>query len=155
MLHIEMSTFAFQRYRMYRKLARFAGSLQDFMEEIVWCGGWKEAIAVDLIAADPAMDRVVICGPRTVEEVDFLRRQDWNCRTIFLYADDQTRFERYCASGERNRDGLGYREFVCKDLREYGWGLAKTANMRNVELVVNEGPVSDMVERVESQMIEA
>jgi adenylate kinase family enzyme len=150
MLHIEMSTFAFQRYRMYRKLARFTGSLQDFMEEVVWSGGWKEAIAVDLVAADPGMDRVVICGPRTVEEVDFLRRQDWNCKTIFLHADDHTRFERYCASGERDRYGLGYREFVSKDLREYGWGLAKTANMRNVEIVVNEGSVSDMIERAES-----
>jgi len=150
MLHIEMSTFAFQRYSIYRKLARFTGSLQDFMEDVVWSGGWKEAIAVDLVAADPGMDRVVISGPRTVEEVDFLRRQDWNCRTIFLYADDHTRFERYCASGERDRYGLGYREFVSKDLREYGWGLAKTANMRNVEIVVNEGSVSDMIERAES-----
>jgi adenylate kinase family enzyme len=154
MLHIEMSTFAFQRYRTYRKLARFAGSLQDFMEEVVWSGGWKEAIAVDLVSADPGMDRVVICGPRTVEEVDFLRRQDWNCRTIFLHTDDHTRFDRYCASGERNRYGLGYREFLGKDLREYGWGLAKTANMRNVDIVVNEGSVSDLVERVQPQMTE-
>jgi len=150
MLHIEMSTFAFQRYRMYRKLTRFAGSLQDFMEEVVWSGGWKEAIAVDLVAADPGMDRVVICGPRTVEEVEFLRRQDWNCKTIFLYADDHKRFDRFCTSGERIRYGLGYREFVSNDLREYGWGLAKAANMRNVEIVVNERSVSDMIERVES-----
>jgi gluconate kinase len=154
MLHIEMSTFAFQRYRMYRKLAPFAGSLQDFMEAVVWSGGWKEAIAVDLVAADPGMDRVVICGPRTVEEVDFLRRQDWKCRTIFLYADDHNRFERYCVSGERNRYGLGYHDFVCRDLREYGWGLAKTANMRDVEIVVNEGTVSEMVEHVGSGMSE-
>jgi hypothetical protein len=95
------------------------------------------------------VDRIVITGPRTVEEVKFLRRQDWNCRTIFLFADDHTRFERYCASGERDRSGLGYREFVSKNLREYGWGLAQTASLRNVDIVINEGSVCEMVERVE------
>ena len=152
MLHMEMSSFAFKRYRTYRQHVRFGGSLQDFMEDVVWRVGRKDTIALDLISADPGVDRVVICGARTVEEVNFIRRQEWNCRTIFLYADEQTRFDRYCKSGERNRSGLGYREFVSNDLREFGWGLAKTANMRNVEIVVNEGPMSGMIQRLESQL---
>jgi adenylate kinase family enzyme len=152
MVHLEMSSFAFKRYHTHRKRERFAGSIHDFMEEVVWRGGRKDTIAADLVSADAGLERVVICGPRTVEEVDLLRRQDWNCRTIFLYADDHTRFDRYCASGERDRCCLGYDEFVSKDLREYGWGLAKTANMDNVEIVINEGALSEMIERVEAQI---
>lgn len=148
MVHIEMSSFAYKRYQDHRKETHFPGSVQDFMEDVAWASGQKEVIASDLVSADPGTDRVVICGPRTVEEVNLLRTQNWNCKTIYLYANGHARYDRYCASGEGNRYGLGYREFVSKDMREYGWGLAKAANLRDVDIVVNEGSIDALVQQV-------
>jgi adenylate kinase family enzyme len=152
MLHLEMSTFALRRYWRHRKQTRFAGSIQDFMEQVVWDCERKDTIAHDLVEADPGSDRVVISGPRTVEEVELLRKVEWNCKTIFLYSDDQTRFDRYCASGENKLSGLGYRGFVSQDLREYGWGLAKTATMKNVDIFINDCSMETLLKRVESKL---
>ena len=112
MVQLEMSSFAFKRYCAHRRKARFAGSLHDFMEDVVWRDGRKDAIVADLLSSDPGVERVVTCCPRTVEEVDLLRRQVWKCRATFLYANERIRYDRYCASGERRRRGFGYREFV-------------------------------------------
>jgi hypothetical protein len=155
MSHLEMSTFALKRYDKHRRLQGFSGTLPDFMEEVVWSSGRRDTIARDLIAAGVDFERVVICGPRRVEEIEYLRRQDWNCRTIYLYAGDHTRFDRYLRSGEAERFGQGYREFVAKNLREYGWGLARAADIKNVELVVNEGSFDELVERVSCHIRES
>jgi adenylate kinase family enzyme len=127
-VHIEMSSFAYQRYQQ----SNFNGSIQEFMEEVVWVNGDKAVIANDLLASQPGLDRVVITGPRTVEEIEVLRSQDWQCATVFLYASSTVRFDRWRSSRDGryvDRYAAGYNEFVLKDLREYGWGLAKIATL--------------------------
>jgi adenylate kinase family enzyme len=146
MIHVEMSSFAYQRYQA-SKLKGFQGSIQDFMEQVVWSHGKKDVIADDVISADPGTDRIVICGPRTVEEVDRLRKHDWSCRTFFLYANSQMRYHRY-ETTQSDRYSLGYPEFVRKDLREYSWGLAKAATMRDVDILVNEDQLSTIMDHI-------
>jgi hypothetical protein len=36
-------------------------------------------------------------------------------------------------------------DFLRKDQRDHGWGLAKTATMRNVEIVINEGSLGTLI----------
>jgi adenylate kinase family enzyme len=145
MVHVEMSSFAYQRYQEYKKHGNFPGSIQDFMERIVWAGGKKELIADDLIQADPGANRIVICGPRTVEEVERLRKHDWNCRPFFLYSNSHLRFDRY-ESSQSDRFALNYSDFVRKDLREYSWGLARAATLRNVDILINEDEISNVID---------
>ncbi len=148
-LHVEMSSFAWRRLQE----ASFEGSIQDFMEDAVWPHDGKNAIAQDLISSHPGVDKVVICGPRTVEEIETLRAQNWNCETVYLFANARKRYDRYVASGKRDRFGVGYREFVERDLRELSWGLAKASTMSNIGIFVNEDTVEDMFRNIATKIL--
>ena len=60
--------------------------------------------------------------------------------------------QRYCASGENKLFGLGYEGFVSRDLREYGWGLAKTATMKDVDIFINDCSMETLQKRVASKL---
>lgn len=150
-LHLEMSSFAWRRLQ---DRPDFTGSIQDFMEQVVWAEQDKDTIAQDLLSSLPAnVEKVVICGPRTVEEIETLRALNWETTTIFLFANATVRYNRYVTSGQMNRYRLGYKELVERDLREFSWGMAKAAAMSKVEVVINEASLSDLFGRVESRVI--
>lgn len=146
-----MSSFAWHRLQ---DRPDFTGSIQDFMEQVVWAERDKDVIAQDLLSSLPTnVEKVVICGSRTVEEIEALRAQNWDTTTIFLFADASVRYNRYVTSGQMNRYRLGYKELVERDLREFSWGIAKAATMSNVEFVINQASLSDLFDRVESRVI--
>jgi adenylate kinase family enzyme len=144
-VHIEMSSFVWQRFQSFPNFKR---SIQDFMEDIVWSGQDKDIIARDLLAAKPDLQKVVICGPRAVEEIETLRAQEWDCTTVFLHSNAQIRFSRYLNAMEQNRYRLSYEELVKKDLREYGWGIAKASALSDVNLVINEGDLEELFAKI-------
>jgi len=145
-VHIEMSSFAWQRFRKYPDFNR---SMQDFMEDVVWSSEEKDVIAKDLLAAKPDLQKVVICGPRAVEEIETLRGETWDCRTIFLHANASLRYARYSSAMQQSRYQLSYEELVKKDLREYAWGIARAGCLSAVELVTNEGELNELFGKIE------
>ncbi|HUB81959.1 MAG TPA: caspase family protein [Bryobacteraceae bacterium] len=143
-VHIEMSSFVWQRRQ--RNLG-FPGAVPEFIEQ-VWRQEGKDIIAKDLLASAPEAEKVFVCGARTVEEIELLRSQDWNCQTIFLYASSSVRYERYVKSGQMKTYDLGYRDLVSRDFRELSWGLARAATMPDVELIINHDGLDEAVEQV-------
>ena len=133
--HVEMSDFAYKRFTSCED---YSGSVQDFMEEVVWKENEKDVIARDVIDSLKNIQKPVISGPRTVEEIETLKRYIPNCLTIYLFANAQLRFKRYETSGKMDRYRLSYKEQVQRDLREFGWGLAKAANLQDMQLIINE-----------------
>jgi shikimate kinase len=92
-VQMEMSSFAWQRFKNRKN---FHGSLQDYMEEVVWTENDKAIIAKDLLESQPDLENVVICGPRTVEEIELLLEQHWNCKALYLFANAHVQYSRYC-----------------------------------------------------------
>ncbi len=151
-LHMEMSSFAWRRLH---DRPDFTGSIQDFMEQVVWAEQDRDIIAHDLLSSLPSnLDKIVICGPRTVEEIEAIRKQNWDITTVFLFANANVRYGRYATSGQMNRYRLGYRELVERDLREFSWGMAKAATMPKVEIIINESTLPTLFERVGSGLIQ-
>lgn len=146
-LHVEMSSFAWQRYERYEAIHDFPGSLQDFMEQVVWGNQEYDIIAKELIDMHTGINRLVVTGPRRVEEIEALRQQAWRITSIYIYANSRMRYRRLTKTSERLlsekrfgvRSQLNYADFVRSDLREYSWGLAKIPSLPNTHLLINEG----------------
>jgi len=142
-IHMEMSMFAWKRFQANKTNT----SLQDFMEHL-WSQQPRDVIAKDLMADLPNVEKFVICGPRTPEELRALRAYDWGCSVVYVYAGTNTRYERYVKSQESGRFRLDYGEFVQKDLREMAWGLAAMGCDRSINLVINEGVLEELFNAV-------
>ena len=134
-LHVEMSSFAWRRFR--EREPSYDGSLQSYLEEVVWPQEGNDILARDLLSSDNNIDQLVVSGARRIEEVHTLQAQQWDILTIFVYADSKLRFQRYIDSGEASLSA-SYKDFVLKDLREYSWGLAHAANIPSVNFIFNE-----------------
>jgi gluconate kinase len=143
--HVEMSSFAWQRYQSRQD---YEGSIQDFMEDVVWANGEFHVIADDLIKESRDLQKLVVCGARRTEEIEALRSQDFDVAAFFIYANSKVRFTRHEEAAGKNRYALSYRDFVKKDMQEYGWGLAKTSSMRDVALEINEGTLEQSLNRI-------
>jgi hypothetical protein len=138
--HSEMSSFAWKRYDEWdQKKQR---SIQDFMEDVVWTPGNEDLIARDMLAANAAMEHVVVCGPRRPEEVETILQSGWNVVPIFIHAHTGLRFGRFAASTAQTRHAPDYSDFVKRDMRELAWGVAKTATLPRVDLITNEGDLA-------------
>lgn len=135
-VHAEMSSFAWNRFNSYNTENNFMGTLQEFMEDEVWKNGDEDIIAKDLISAYRGIDKIVVCGARRPEEIETIVKQGWNVSQIFVFANSSVRFKRL--QNQSDRYGPNYKEFIKKDLLEFGWGMAKMPSMKNMELVINE-----------------
>ncbi|GEP44799.1 caspase family protein [Brevifollis gellanilyticus] len=141
-VHVEMSTFAWQRYLQAES---FAGNIQEFMEDVVWKDNSFDVIARDLLDSRLDMNKIVICGSRRPEEIETLKKQGWNMIELYLYANSSLRFKRHLDSSPKSRFGVDYRAFVKRDMQEYAWGLAKVATMPNFKLLTNEGSIESLL----------
>ena len=124
---MELSSFAWKRLQAR---SDFNGTIHDFMEEVVWAEEDKAIIARDLIDSLPdGPAGLVICGARTTEEIEILREQNWDALSLYLYSNASLRHKRYVNSGLMTRYGLGYKDLVLRDMREYSWGIAKVPSI--------------------------
>lgn len=140
-VHIEMSSFAWQRFQADPE---YQGSIQDFMEEVVWLPGDEDVIARDLIEAHGAVDRLVVCGPRRPEEIETIRAQGWDIYSLYVFANASLRFRRHRRGSTLTRLHPSYQDFARRDLREYGWGLAKIGGFDGFQLLINEGTLDQL-----------
>jgi adenylate kinase family enzyme len=138
--HVEMSSFAWQAFTK----AKYQGTIQTFMETVVWASRPMDCIAEDLLNASITLDNVVVCGPRRLEEIQRIKSSDWNVIPFFLYSSSSHRYNRFLLT-MRDRYELEYKEFVKKDMKEYAWGLAQIANLPGINLLVNHGTEVDPV----------
>jgi hypothetical protein len=143
--HSEMSSFAWQRFQ---KDTDYTGSIQDFMEDEVWKSGNEDIIARDMIEANASLNNLVVCGPRRQEEIETIQAQGWNVMPFFLFSNAKVRYERSRNTAEPSRYDLSYKDFVQRDLREFGWGLAKAANMPRFEILTNESSIDALCEHM-------
>jgi hypothetical protein len=132
-VHAEMSSFAWKRYNAN---ADYTGTIQEFMESEVWKNGNEDIIAKDLISAYEGINKIVVCGARRPEEIETIISQGWNINQIFVFANSTIRYKRL--QNQADRYGPSYKEFVKKDLKEFGWGMALMPSMKNMEIVINE-----------------
>lgn len=142
-IHAEMSSYAWKRFN---ECDGYRGSILDFMEQEVWPNGNEDAIAQDLIKSNIGEGKIVVCGPRRVEEIETIMSQGWDVKPIFVFANAAERYSRIQHSS--GRYGPNYKEFIKKDLKEYSWGIANMAQLRNVELIVNENEPNKCFEQV-------
>lgn len=143
--HAEMSAYAWRRME---KAVGYTGTIQDFMEQRVWPERGKATIAEELVTSVPNLNRIVVCGPRTVEEMDVLRQAGWDCMAFFVYANLRARYKRYLETAKPEWYGISYEDFLRRDYRELGWGLASIGAGTGVEMVINEGGVDEAVQRI-------
>jgi adenylate kinase family enzyme len=145
--HVEMSSFAWGRFS---KEAGYDGSLQDYLEELLWPQAGKDVLASDMLEAVQGLQNVVVCGPRRAEEVDLISKSGWNVIPIYLYANSLVRYDRLRNQREVGRYSINYKDFIKKDLKEYSWGLARIALMPRFEILVS----SDTLERLQPGIVE-
>lgn len=150
-VHLEMSTFAWQRYE---DASDYTGSIQDYMEDVVWRNDDTDIIAQDLVSSLGAIGKdIVVCGARRLEEIETLRKQGWEMTEIFLFANAAVRFQRHRAAAPHTRMDLSYRDFIKRDMQEYSWGLAKAATLPGVRIVSNEGRIEDLGKYVKDRLL--
>lgn len=146
-VHLEMSSIA---YKYYQDNKDFIGSIQDFIENVLWRENDKDIIAKGLIASQKQLNKqVVICGARTLEEIETLKAHFKYCKVIYLFANASVRHNRYIRSGQINRYQLSYKELVERDLREFGWGLAKAVALPDTNVLINETTIEDLYRKAE------
>lgn len=146
-IHAEMSTYAWKRFN---ECDGFRGSILDFMEKEVWRNGHEDAIAQDLINSNVGEGKIVVCGPRRVEEIETLLSQGWDVKLVFVFANAGLRYARIQHSS--GRYGPSYEEFIRKDLKEFSWGIAHMAQIKNVELVINEENIEECFQSIVSSL---
>lgn len=132
-IHAEMSSYAWKRFN---ESEGYRGSILDFMEHEVWANGNEDAIAQDLINSNIGEGKIVVCGARRIEEIETIMAQGWDVKPIFIFANAAVRYSRIQHSS--GRYGPNYEEFIRKDLKELSWGIANMAQLKNVELIINE-----------------
>jgi cytidylate kinase len=142
-LHIEMSRYVKNRQKEYMLNGGNDMSRQDFVEGVLWQSGDFDVIARDALSELRATPGdAVITGARRPEEIEAFLNADLDCLLIYLHANSRIRWGRLLLD---NEDWHGPRrtEFVQRNLREFGWGLAKTGLIGGTEILINEDTPSD------------
>lgn len=137
--HVEMSSFVKSR-QAEALLGGIEGSRdrQSFVERNLWGSGEFDIIAQDALKAISILEGgVIVSGPRRPEEVETLLASGIDFVQLYVEADSRTRWNRLLT---RNDDFYGpeRKDFIRRNLQEYGWGLAKVGTMPGVQIVVNE-----------------
>jgi adenylate kinase family enzyme len=148
-IHAEMSSYAWKRFN---EADGYRGSILDFMEHEVWTNGMEDAIAQDLINSNIGEGKLVVCGARRMEEIETILAQGWDVKPIYVFANASERYTRIQYSS--GRYGPSYEEFIRKDLKEFSWGIAHMAQMKSIELVINENEIDKCFDRVASIVCE-
>ena len=91
----------------------------------------------------------VITGFRTIEEVEFVRREIPGCKVVHVKASERTRFERYL---KRGRLGCGstLQEFQDHDREQWQFGLLPVADELADIQIENEGSVTEYGVQIEA-----
>lgn len=144
-IHAEMSSYAWKRFN---ECKGYRGSILDFMENEVWINGNQDAIAQDFIKSNVGEGKVVVCGARRMEEIETILAQGWDVVPIFVFANAAERYTRIQHSS--GRYGPNYEEFIKKDLKEFSWGIADMAQLKNIELIINENELEKCFKRIVS-----
>ncbi|WP_162942051.1 caspase family protein [Desertimonas flava] len=144
---VEMSTYAKRRFD--NQLARVYPTIQDFVEFELWGAGDYDIIARDALADIAGAEiGVVIAGARRPEEVEAILGSDFECVQLYLYASARERYARYLSDVD-DYYSMPFADFLRRNLREYGWGLASTALLHGTTILETDGnTVTDSVESV-------
>lgn len=146
--HSEMSSFAYDRYNKFNDGEPSADlSIQEFMEEEVWNSGDYAVIAQDFLETLSNGEDVLLSGVRRPEEIEEIRGKISNVDIVFLFANARVRFDRHLDNVPeylKTRMGTTYKEFVKRDMKEFGWGMGKVEAMDRSTLILNEGEMPRM-----------
>ena len=135
--HIEMSGYVVRRYRHYVE-AGHQDSVQDFVENSLWKDDSEDVIARDVLAdLEGIIDDVIITGGRTPAEMELLRSTQWDVVQTYQHANAGMRWRRAVEATD-DYANQRYEAFVHRNLREFGWGLARTGTMKGSRIVLNE-----------------
>jgi dephospho-CoA kinase len=137
--HVEMSSYAYNLYRAACDGDGYTGSIQQFMDEVVWKDGAFDVIAQDLLTSNHGLSELIVCGPRRPEEIEAFLAADFDVRLLYVYTDSRTRYERYrTANASQSQYALELESFVRRDLTEYSWGLPRIGLMGDCGIVANQ-----------------
>jgi hypothetical protein len=136
--HIEMSGYVARRYREFVAQTSDTGSIQDFVEGTLWVRHGDDVISRDVLTdLGSTADDVIVTGARNPAEVEALRAARWDVLQIYLHSNAQLRWRRAVDSTD-DYQNQRYEAFIHRNLREFGWGLARTGTMAGARIVVNE-----------------
>jgi len=157
--HYEMSALAYKRYEDFKNKNSVYETISDFLEyELCAKNEHKDILARDLLEKYDGRSNVVISGPRFVEEVETLMsNSNWNIIPLYIYSASKIRLERFIAlqkdqSLTAELAEITYENFLRKDMRELGWGLAKIATMTNFKMVINNDEIDVLYNKVKTHM---
>ncbi|MBS7638765.1 flagellar hook-basal body complex protein FliE [Candidatus Bathyarchaeota archaeon] len=98
-----------------------------------------------------ALDRVLVDGIRSLEEVDAFK-EDFEVTLLAVHASPKTRFKRILKRGRKD-DTLSWEDFLRRDRRELALGLGSAIAMAD-HMIVNEGPLGNL-ERSAKRFVKA
>jgi dephospho-CoA kinase len=86
--------------------------------------------------------KVVVVGPRTLEEVSYLKDNLGPARIVLVWADMRDRYRRWNADSSMISKPMTYEEFIERNQIEDRWGLAQVLAKQDT-ILVNEGSIGD------------
>ncbi|WP_018417398.1 caspase family protein [Teredinibacter turnerae] len=106
--HIEMSSFAYERYES----EEYESSLLDFLEDVLWdrCEDF-DILARDMLSSVESLDKVVVSGPRRMEEINTILSDGWEVYPVFIFANSKIRFRRH-KEESKSREPLKNTEYL-------------------------------------------
>lgn len=143
--HVEMSAFLWRRFNEYQRLMEarederpMSRPIREFVVNDVWQVNGRGVLAQDLLNEHRGIDHLVVTGPRTVEELEEIRKARGDFTAVFVYSSSKSRYERYLQERKDSGQTWSFDEFIRSDMREYSWGLAQIACLNHTHLVSNE-----------------
>jgi hypothetical protein len=136
--HVEMSRYVKRRYSEYGGADPSQNlSIQDFVENEIWGNGDYGAIAQDVLRDPKPPGTLIITGARRPEEVEVFKSSGYSVVQVFLTANSKLRWDRHVNDTD-DWHSVEREDFVRRNMREYEWGLAKIARMRESQIIFNE-----------------
>ncbi len=153
--HVEGSNIVLAELRENGKKEE---TILEFCERMYAKAGkdyFSRRIHASLVKSHYDMNHTVITGPRTPAEILYYQRVSPGSKCIGVYADSQTRFQRYCMkaslkSKEYLRDE--YTKFVIRDLVELTFGIAEIFSKLANYLLINEGTLIEYDSSIEESL---
>jgi dephospho-CoA kinase len=101
---------------------------------------------LDLVAGSN-IERLVISGFRTIEELECLRGHFPEAKVLFVDASDRTRYERRIKRA-RTDESLSFEQFNSLDRDQWNFGLLRVAEALADIRVMNEGSLEEYYARI-------
>jgi len=98
------------------------------------------------------LKKVVIVGPRTLEEISYIKKNLGPAKIVLVWAGSKERYERWNAEARVFFEpALTYGEFIERNLAEDSWGLSLVEAKKD-DLIVNEEPLHVFHEKLKEYL---